>query len=230
MRKLPILSGALVGAALLVAACGGGSTTPTVPPVNVPSLAIPSFVIPTLPPVPSIAIPTLPSGSFAIPSFAIPSFNGDPTLAASFPKTVGGQTVSQVQTALYAELFSAFGGGNSEDAQRFAQSMTAIGVDPNTVSYGSAHVQLADSDTITAIRAPGYPAAQFLAAVPQLEAILQPDQPAPIVGQVSIGGKTVTTFTDSDEKVTYYYPSGDTIWTTDSTNPTDLAAIFAALP
>jgi len=217
MRKLPILSGALVGAALLVAACGGGSTTPTVPPVNVPSLAIPSFVIPTLPPVPSIAIPTLPSGSFAIPSFAIPSFNGDPTLAASFPKTVGGQTVSQVQTALYAELFSAFGGGNSEDAQRFAQSMTAIGVDPNTVSYGSAHVQLADSDTITAIRAPGYPAAQ-------------PDQPAPIVGQVSIGGKTVTTFTDSDEKVTYYYPSGDTIWTTDSTNPTDLAAIFAALP
>ena len=42
MRRLPVLSGALVGAALVVAACGGGSTTPTVPPVNVPSLAIPS--------------------------------------------------------------------------------------------------------------------------------------------------------------------------------------------
>ena len=108
--------------------------------------------------------------------------------------------------------------------------MAAIGVDPNTVSYGGAQVQLADADSITAIRAPGYPAAQFLAAIPQLLVILEPDKPAPTVGTVSIGGKTVTTFTDSSETVTYYYPSGDTIWTTDATNPADLAAIFTALP
>ena len=58
MRMLPIRSGIFVAAVLAVAACGGGTTTPTVPAVNVPSIAIPS-----------IAIPTLPSGSFAIPSF-----------------------------------------------------------------------------------------------------------------------------------------------------------------
>jgi len=220
MRKLPVLSGAFVAAALVVAACTG-TTTPTIPPVNIPSLAVPSFAIP------SIAIGSFAIPSFAIPSFAIPSFTGDPTLAAKFPTTVGGKTVSPPQTALYASIFTAFGG--SYDSQRFVQAMTSIGIDPNTVSYGTATVDLTTTTVISAIRTPNFSAAQFLSELPQISALLQPDQPAPTVGQVTIAGKTVTTTTDADEKVTYYYPSGDTVWTTDATVPADLVAIFTAI-
>ena len=199
-----------------------GPATPTVPAVVVPSLAIPSFAIP------SIAIPTLPpSGTFAIPSFAIPSFAGDPTLAAKFPTTVGGQPVGTPTTALYASIFQSFGG--TYEAQRFATAMTAIGVDPVRFRTELPPWSFRKRVRITAIRTPNYSAAQFLSALPQLTAILSPDEPAPVVGQVSIAGKTITTTTDTNEKTTYYYASGDTIWTTDATDPADLTAVFTAI-
>ena len=225
MRKLPFVSGAVIAVALAVSACGG-TAAPTVPAVVVPSIAIPSIpaiVVPTLP----VGVPTLPSGSFVLPSFAIPSFAGDPTLAAKFPTTVGGKPVSTPQTALYGSLFQ-FTGGTYE-AQQFAAAMTSIGVDPNTVSYGAATVELSETTNITAIRTPNYSAAQFLAALPQLTAIFSPDEPAPVIGQVSIAGKTITTATDADETTTYYYASGDTIWTTSASDPADLTAVFTAI-
>jgi hypothetical protein len=230
MRKLPVVTGVFVAAALVVAACGG-SSTPTVPAVNRPSLPavnLPSS-LPTLPPInlpsslPSFQIPS----SFALPSFAIPSFNGDPDLAAKFPKTIGGATVSTPETALYADLF-AFG-GNTESAQQFAAAMTSIGVNPATVSYGTASVDLNESDHIQAIRTPGYSGSQFLAALPQISQILSPQNGLPTISTTTIGGKTVTVATDADEITTYYYPSGDIVWTTDATDPSDLAAIFGAI-
>ena len=221
MRKLPVLSGALVGAALVVAACGGGSTTPTVPPVTIPSFSIPSISIPSIS-IPSFAIPSFATGSFALPSFA-----GDPTLAAKFPTTVGGKAVTPPHTALYSSIFESFGG--AYEAQRFAAAMASIGVDPSTVSYGAAEVDLTDTTSITAIRTPNYSAAQFLTALPGLTAIFSPDEPAPTVGQVSIAGKTITTLTDASENTTYFYASGDTIWTTDATDPGDLTAVFTAI-
>ena len=232
MRKLSVVSGVFVAAALIVAACGG-TASPTSPAVNIPTLA--PVNVPSLPPVnlPSIAIPSLslPSfqipSSFALPSFAIPSFTGDPDLAAKFPKTIGGAEVSTPETALYADLF-AFG-GNNETAQQFAAAMTSIGVNPATVSYGNATVDLNESDQIQAIRTPGYSANQFLAALPQLSQLLAPQNGVPTVSTTTIGGKTITVTTTPDEIVSYYYPSGDTVWTTDATDPSDLAAIFGAI-
>lgn len=229
MRKLPVLSGVFVAASLVVAACSG-TTTPTIQPINVPTL--PPINLPTLPPInlptlPPINLPSFPIGSFALPSFAIPSFNGDPDLAAKFPTTIGSATVSTPQTALYSELFAL--GGNTESAQQFVAAMTSIGINPATVSYGSADVQLNDADSIVAIRTPGYSATQFLSALPQLSQILDPQNGVPAVSTTTIGGKTVTVTTTPDEIVTYYFPSGDTIWTTDATDPSDLTAIFTAL-
>jgi len=104
-----------------------------------------------------------------------------------------------------------------------------MGVDPNTVAFGNASVTLNEDETISAIRAPGSSASQFVAVLPQLQQFVNPGQPVPTVGQVSIAGKTVTTLTDSDENVTYFWASGDTLWETDASDPSDLTAIFTAL-
>ena len=225
MRKIPVLSGAFVTTALIVAACGG-STPATVPPVTIPSVAIPSVAIPSFA-IPSIAIPSLGLGSFSIPSFVIPSFASDPDLAAKFPKTINGNTVSTPETALYASVIAAFGGNAASD--KFIQAMAALNVNPATMSYGNASVDLNESETITALRAPGSSAATILSVAPQLSVLLNPDEAAPTVAQMTIGGKNVTTLTDSDGNVTYFYPSGDTLWETDATDPADLSAIFGAL-
>ena len=238
MRKF-LVSGVFIAGALAAAACSG-TTTPTVPPINVPTL--PPVNVPTLPPInlptlPPINLPTLPPlGSFAIPSFAFPSFaipsfntNGDPDLAAKFPTTIGGQPVTNVQTFRLMDLFTSF--GETEAAQTFSQAMTALGVDPNTVTTGSGDATVnGNSDTITAFRAPGVSASQFLTALPQIAQALDPTQAQPTVGSANIGGKTVTTFTDpTDGSVTYYYPSGDIIWSAQSSDPADVAVILAAL-
>jgi len=196
---------------------------PTLPPINVPTL-------------PPINVPSLPIGSFAIPSFAFPSFaipsfntNGDPDLAAKFPTTIAGQPVTNVQTFRLMDLFNAF--GQTEQSQTFAQAMVALGVDPNSVTTGSADSTVNGSDDrITAFRAPGVSASQFLSVLPQVAQALDPTQPQPVVGQTNIGGKTVTTFTDpQDGSITYYYPSGDTIWSTDATDPADVGVILSAI-
>jgi hypothetical protein len=233
MRKLHVVPGVLVAAALVVAACSG-TTTPTIQPINVPTL--PPINLPTLPPInlptlPPINLPSFPIGSSALPSFAIPSFNtsGDPQLAAKFPTTIAGQPVTGVQTFRLMDLFNAF--GQTEQSQTFSQAMVALGVDPNTVTTGSAQATVNNNnDSIEAFRAPGVSASQFLSVLPQVAVALDPTQSQPTVGQTNIGGKTVTTFTDpTDGSITYYYPSGDIIWSTNATDPADVAVILAAL-
>jgi hypothetical protein len=225
MRKLPVVSGVFVAGALAVAACGGSnpaSTAPSIPPL--PSFAVPSF-----------AIPSFPTGSFAIPSFAFPSFNAnaDPDLAARFPKTVAGQPVTNVVTYNFVELFTAFGGGDAESQaklQAFVQLLANNGINAATLSFGSADATVNDSDvTIQAFRTPGGNAATFISLWPQLAAIDQTNNTPPTAGSATVGGKTVTTFTDSDGNVTYVYPSGDVVWSLDSSDQAEADAVFSAI-
>jgi hypothetical protein len=236
MRKLPIVSGAMVAAALVVAACGG-TASPTVAPVVVPSVAIPT--IPAVV-VPSIAIPTVPAigatfaiPSFTIPSFAIPSFtsNADPALGAAFPTTIGGQPVTGVKTYLYIEFLNAFESDHPERILAFQQAMTSIGADPSKVSLGIAQATVNENPVnISAIRTPGVDANKLIAILPALAAAGGSDQSPPTISQTNIGGKNVTVVTDPDGNATYAYVSGDTAWTTASDDPATVAAIFAALP
>src|SRR3954451_5688539 len=122
MRRIPVISGVFVAAALTVAACGGtpsGSSLPTVPAINLPSGAIPSITIPTIPPL----------GSFAIPSFAFPSFDAhaDRDLEAKFPAQIGGQPVKNVQSVNFISFMQAFAGDDPEELaqeQAFVQLLT----------------------------------------------------------------------------------------------------------
>jgi hypothetical protein len=246
MRKLPVRSGVLLVAAMaFAAACGGGTAATNAPVVSLAPVNVPSVSIPSIPPIvlPSVNIPSippivLPSGlssfsipSFSIPSFSIPSFNSsaDPELAAKFPTTIGGSPVTNVQTFRLMDLFTAF--GESEQSQQFVQAMAASGIDANSVVTGTADATVNSSSVkLTAFRVPGVSASQFLSALPQIAQTLDPTHQQPTVGQQNIGGKTVTTFTDPNENVTYYYPSGDVIWSTDSSDPAAVATIMSALP
>jgi len=233
MRRLPVLSGALVGAALVVAACGGGSTTPTVPPVNVPSLAIPSLAIPSIT-IPSIAIPSLPTGSFVLPSFAFPSFetNADPALAARFPAQVGGQPVTGVQTFRFMDFLTLFGSADPTRTSEFTQAMTSIGVDPNTLTEGEATASVNGNDVqFSAIHTVGVDANRFIQAMPQLSVLFSPEDQPPTLGQATIGGKNVTTLTDpSTGDVSYLYANGDVVWSVNSADQAEVEAVLSALP
>lgn len=244
--RIPVRSGLLFAVTLTVAAACGGSTTPTTAPVvSLPPVNIPSVNVPTLPPItiPSVNVPSLPpisipSGlssfeipSFAIPSFAIPSFNAnaDPDLAAKFPTTIAGSPVTNVQTFRFIDLLIGF--GQQAQAQQFQQTMQAAGVDANSITFGTADITVnSSSANLEAIRAAGVPGNQFLSIIPALGQALNPEDQSPTVAQTSIGGKNVTTFTDADGNVTYFYPSGDIIWSTDASDPADVATILSALP
>jgi hypothetical protein len=226
MRKLPVVSVVLAGAALAVAACGGtaASNVPTIPP-------LPSGV--TLPSLP-VAIPTLP-GSFAIPSNLFPSFdsNADPTLAAKFPTQVGGQPVTDIQTVNFISFFQAFSEGDAYATARlqaFVGLLGSNGIDASQLSFGSGRATVnGDSVEVQAFRTPGSDAAKFVGLWPQLSAIDNNGEAAPTIGTASVGGKNVTTFTTTDESVTYVYPSGDTVWSVDDSDPTVAAAVFQAI-
>jgi hypothetical protein len=234
MRRIPVVSGALVTAGLLLAACGGTaspSNLPTVPAINLPSN------LPTIPPINMSNLPTIPPlGSFAIPSFAFPSFNtnSDPELAAKFPTQIGGQPVKDVQTVNFIEFMTAFSGDDPEEmtkVQAFVQLLANNNINAGQLAFGSANATVNDEDVeLQAFRTPGVPATTFIGLWPQLSQIDQSgDNTPPTVGTATIAGKTVTTFTNSDGDVTYVYPSGDIAWSVDSTDQAVLDAVFAAV-
>ena len=236
MRMLPVRSGFLLAAVLAVAACGGTST-PTVPPVTVPSIAIPSVAIPSfaIPSIalPSIAIPSGLGGSFAIPSFVIPSFNtnADPALAAMYPQTIGGQPVTNVQTLAYAQFLALLATGDPTSAQAIQSILTNAGVDPTTMTFGTAEATVnQDSVNISAVHTPGVDATKVLSVFPQLQQVTNPQESPPTAQQVTVGGKTVAKVTDSSGDVTYAYPKNDVLWTFSATDDTEAATVLQALP
>lgn len=236
MHKLPVRSGLILAAVFAVAACGG-SSTPTAPPVTVPSIAIPSIAIPSFA-IPSIALPSfaLPSGlggSFAIPSFVIPSFdtNADPALAAMFPQTVGGQPVTDIRTYSYAQFLALLSAGDPTSAQAIEGALSGAGVDPTTLTFGTAGATVNGDDlNITAIHTPGADASKILNLFPQLEQLANPGASPPTVEQVNVGGKSVAKVTDSDGNLSYVYPKNDVLWTVDASDDNEAATVLQALP
>ena len=231
MQTLPVRSGLLLVAALAVAACGGTST-PTVPPVTLPSIAIPSIAIPSFA-IPSIALPSfaLPSGlggSFAIPSF---NTNADPALAAMFPQTIGGQPVTSVQTYSYAEFLALLASGDPTTAQAIESTLTSAGVDPTTLTFGTADATVnQDNLHISAVHTPGVDATRILNVFPQLQQVSNPGASPPTVEQANIGGKSVAKVTDSTGSITYAYTKNDVLWTFGASDDTEAATVLQALP
>jgi hypothetical protein len=235
--RLPIVAATLVGASVL-AACGGGSATPTpaaqtvTPTAAAPSTGAGSTVAPTA----AQASAGAGSSQGAEPSFALPSFASDNDLAAEFPKTIDGQPVSKVQTLLFIDMLN-FAQQSATQVQQLRQSLSSFGIDLNKLSFGSADATVGGEDVqLQALRAPGADASQIVAHYSEIGAAFnealgnpQPSTP-PTISQTSVGGKNVTLSTDADGTKTYVYPSGDTIWIMANMTDAQAATILGALP
>ena len=246
--RLPIVAATLVGASVL-AACGGGSATPTpaaqtTKPTSAPSAAAPSpstgagsSVTPTA--AQSSAGAGSSQGgepSFALPSFALPSFASDNDLAAEFPKTIDGQPVTKVQTLLFIDMLN-FSGQSAAQVQQLRDSLSSFGIDLNRLSFGSGDATVGGEDVqFQALRAPGADASQIVAHYNDIatafNAALGNPQPStpPTFSQTSLGGKNVTLSTDADGAKTYVYPTGDTLWILANMTDAQASTILGALP
>ena len=218
MRKpLSLVAGATLGA-LIAAGCGGtptASSLPTIPPINVPS-----FALPTIPPLPSgMEIP-----SFEIPSFSIPSFPPDPAIVAAFPAQIDGQPLSEIESANFLAAIQVF--ATPEQVQQFMAGMQAINITPASVAFGSATATVDDNPVqIQLFRFPGGDAR---AALDVLVRIDEPETP-PVITTETIGGKSVTLATvDGDPE--YYYLNGEWAWFLPSAERSEAEVVFAALP
>src|SRR5688500_4701526 len=144
-----------------------------------------------------------------IPSIAIPSFSSDTDLAARFPTVIGGQPVSTPTTVRFGEFLQAFVEDQSQ-LQAFAARLNEVGLDLNSMSFGTANVTVNDETVqIQALRTAGADAGRFLQAFEAFSDLFNPDDPLPTLTQATIGGKNVTLATDEDGDVTYLFVSGD---------------------
>src|SRR5262245_62143213 len=124
----------LLGATLVVAACGGSAAT-------------------TAPTAATQAPPSLAPQTFALPSFGLPSFNSDPELEAMFPKDVGGETLTVI--SMNGTDFVGTAGA------QLTPVLTKLGKSPADLSAAFGGTMAV---TITALKIKGVAADQFLSA------------------------------------------------------------------
>jgi hypothetical protein len=179
----------LVGATVVIAACGSGG------PTNTPSQAV------TPPPTEPVATGTVPS--FGLPgfSFALPSFTSDQELESMFPSEIGGQEVTVL--SMSGADFMAFGGSSNPMGPALGQ----LGKSPSDLSVAIGQTPNG-SVRIVAFRIAGIQASQFLAAYTGTAGNVQ----GTTITDARIGGKAAKKVVTPSETV-YLYLSGDVLWT-----------------
>lgn len=243
-RSLSIPATAL-SAALLLAACGGSSATtaPTAGGVTPTSAAATTAALPTSATVPSAAPATVaaatvaptdaqPTTPGATPGpVSVPSFASDNGLVAKFPTSVDGQPVTNVQTAIFADVLRQ-SGGTDTDVQKLTQTLSAIGIDFTTMSFGSAQATVdGEPVSITALRTPNTDANKIIQNYPiMVTAFGSPPEVMPTMSQSTISGKNVTLAVSSEGDTTVLYVSGDTLFILQSMTDSQTAKVIAALP
>lgn len=157
----------------------------------------------------------------------LPSFASDPDLAARFPTQVGGQPVTDVTTVLFLEFLHAFG---TTDAQIAAsrEAFTALGIDLDKVVFGSAQASVNGSSvSFQAFRVPGQDAGKLI----QDYSLLSPSDTGDTLTQETVGGKNVSVVRSADGYAsTWMYANGDIMWSVNTSDQDEAAAVFAALP
>jgi hypothetical protein len=198
---------------LLLAACTSGG--PATIPATSPTIALPSFAIPSL----------------AIPSFAIPSFRQDADLVTRFPAQIDGQPVTEIRSARYIDVLNVFAG--ADQIEQIRNAMSQVGLDLDSMSFASATATVGGEDVqIQALRTAGADANTFLQNYAALAQTLDPanHSDAPSLAQTNVGGKNVSTATDTDGSVAYLYVSGDVLWFINDAEESQAATVLAALP
>ena len=195
----------LMGATLLIAACGPAANATTAP-------------TPTTPAATQAAGSEAP-GSDGLPgfSFALPSFTSDAELEAKFPKELGGEPI-QVLSMNGANFL---GSGMSGD--EIGPILQQLGKSPSDLSVAVGGTM---NISVIAFRIKGVPADQFLNAYTSAA----PEGAA--ISDASFGGKAVKKVVATGQEGVYLYLKDDVIWTVGGSGVTDalLNEAFSKLP
>jgi hypothetical protein len=240
MRFRDIVAGTLVLVA--VAACGGstpaGSVAPTAPAATSATAATATAVtaatgtpaatavppVVTQPPITEPPITQPPTSQQPGPTFA-----GDPDFAAAFPKTIDGQPVTNVTTARLIDFFRAFSAPEAT-IEGIRHGLASIGVDLETVVFGNATATFDGSPfQFQALRVPGKDANLLIQNYQALD--LTTFNEGDTLKQETSGGKNVSVIRNVDGYAsTWLYAHGEILWTVDTSDEAEAAAVFTALP
>jgi hypothetical protein len=187
-------------AILFVAGCA--SSAPTT------SVGSPAAV--TTPPAssaPGATQPTAGPTANASGGLPIPGFNADPALEAQLPSDVRGRSLAKISVR-GADLPS-FGGGQ---ADAFREMFSRLGTSPQNMTVAMA-LDMTGSLGAQAIafRLVGTDATRLIG---EFTNAAKSGNSNAVIGQVTLGGKNVTTITvpGSAEGILYAYPKGDTVF------------------
>lgn len=203
---------ALAALAIVVAACGTGTTTQA-PATQGPATQAPA----TQAPATTARVTQAPAATGAASSDPLASFHGAQDLEGLLPDDIGGSPV--IKASLSGTDFMTMGGG--EELQK---ALTSLGKTPSDlkVAFGSA-----GTVTIFAFQVSGVPGGQILSA------LFAAQSTTSTVTDASFGGKTVKKVVSSDDAGTsYIYTAQDVVFVVAGTDLTDaqLNEVFTKLP
>jgi hypothetical protein len=222
-RRSLFVPATALSAAILFAACGSsGTTAPSV------AGAAPTSAAATT----AVSTPAAPAATQGSVNTSVPSFATDSGLAAKFPATVDGQPVTNVQTALFADVMRQSPGTTDAEFQALSQKLSAIGIDFATMSFGSGQATVDGKQVaITGLRTPNSDANKIIQNYGAIvDAFGSPPETLPTMSQSTAGGKTVTLSVDSNGTTTTLYVSGDTLFILRDLTDSQKGKIVAALP
>jgi hypothetical protein len=197
----------LIGATLLIAACGPAANattaptnTPTTPPATAPGSEPPASGLPGF-------------------SFALPSFTSDAELEAMFPKDLGGEPI-QVVSMRGSDFMGQGSSGN--EIGPVLQQLGKTPADLSVAFGGTMNI------SVFAFRIQGVAAEQFLNAYIQTAQGAQ----GTTITEASFGGKSVKKVVATGQDAVYLYLKNDVTWTIGGTGLTDalLNEAFSKLP
>ena len=202
----------------MLTACGSAAPTGSTPPSG------------TLAPSASRTSPAVTTPTATAPETSQqpgPSFAGDPVLAAAFPKQVAGQPVTSVTTALFIDFLRAFDVSQA-DLDLMRQNFATIGIDLDKVIMGSANATVSGSVVgIQAYRIAGQDANKWI----QNYALISPLETGETLSKETSGGKNVSVVRDAaGDASTWIYANGEIVWSVETSDPEQAAAVFTALP
>jgi hypothetical protein len=162
---------------------------------------------------PAAASPSAPiSGSAAPDATAVPgaSLSPDPDLLARFPARIGDSTCEN-QAFTYASYLAVNPGADV----LLKPVVDGFGVASDAISLGEGTCTVTSGDTeydvdYDGTRVRGVDAGALVERLPALTAAIN-DEPVPVIGHATMGGRSVVTATDPDGGVTVLWASGDTI-------------------
>jgi len=198
--------GVLLGASLIIAACGPAANATTAPTTT-----------PTSPPVTGGTATEGPSSGLPGFSFALPSFTSDAELEAMFPTQIGGETL-QILSMSGSDFM-----GSGMSGTELGPILQQLGKSPADLSVA---VGSTSSISIIAFRIKGVPADQFL------NAYMSAAPQGATITDTSFGGKSVKKVVAADQDPTYLYLHNDVIWTVGGSAPSDalMNEAFSKLP